>query len=402
MRALGQNSHLSAFVLVLSGLYLMGCAQTAQVDEKSELPSVQNLKQHEDDHEHHENEFLVLDPPPGYLTSIPSLGFSIVDVVRLDAMQSTLYHLKIDSGHHPFQVRHLHDKFHPNVIADVNHHFGLHARYRKLTDYFSRRAANWGTPKSGCGQGIRMGTVDGGLDTKHPAFKGRNVTYRSFHRKGQKISSIAHGTAVASVLVGGPTWGNMLPNAHLSATNVFQKNKKGRSRASAKGIFLAVNWLLKQRLKVINFSIGGSANRLVKRAIERAHKRGIILIASAGNNGPLTRKKSYPAAFRHVIAIAASNRFDKTAKFSSAGDYVEFSAPGVKIYTAVPGGGRLMSGTSFASPIVAAFAAAAIKYKGIKNLDQMRAYLRKNTAAHGRKKWDKFSGWGFLHVNPPC
>lgn len=380
----------------------MGCAQTAQVDEKAELPPIHKLKQHEDDNEHHENEFLVLDPPPGYLTSIPDLVFSIIDVVHLDAMGSTLYHLKIESGHHPFHARYLHDKYHPNVIADVNHHFGLHAGPRKLSDYFSRRAANWGTPKSGCGQGIRIGTVDGGVDTKHPAFEGRNVTYRSFHRKGQKISSIAHGTAVASVLVGGPTWGNMLPNAHLSAANVFQKNKKGRSRASTKGIFQAVNWLIKQRVQVINFSIGGSANRLVKRAIEHAYNRGIILIASAGNNGPLTRKKSYPAAFPHVIAIAASNEFDITAKFSSAGDYVEFSAPGVRIFTAVPGGGRLMSGTSFASPIVAGFAAAAIKYKGIKNLHQMRAYFRKNTAAHGSRKWDKYSGWGFLHVDPPC
>ena len=56
---------------------------------------------------------------------------------------------------------------------------------------------------------------------------------------GQKMSSISHGTAVASMLVGSKKYGSLLPGAHLSAANVFHRTKKGRSRASAKSILKA-------------------------------------------------------------------------------------------------------------------------------------------------------------------
>jgi len=42
------------------------------------------------------------------------------------------------------------------------------------------------------------------------------------------MSSINHGTAVASMLVGGSKWGSLLPGAHLSAANVFAQNEKGK------------------------------------------------------------------------------------------------------------------------------------------------------------------------------
>ena len=249
---------------------------------------------------------------------------------------------------------------------------------------------------------MRIGIVDGTVDLKHAAFRNKNITFQSFHRKGEVMSSIAHGTAVASMIVGHAKWGSLLPDAHLFAANVFHKTKKGRSRASSKSILKAINWLIKQKVDVINFSIGGAANRLVRKVIEHASNLDIIMVASAGNNGPFTKKRSYPAAYPSVIAIAASDRFDTVARFSSAGKYVEFTAPGVGIWTAVPGGGKAMSGTSFASPIVAGFAAVAIKHKNIKDLNAIRTYFKKVAKERGKKHWDKYSGWGFLRMAAPC
>jgi subtilisin family serine protease len=102
--------------------------------------------------------------------------------------------------------------------------------------------------------------------------------------------------------------------------------------------------------------------------------------------------RTYPAVYPRVIAIAASDEFDTVARFSSAGDYVEFAAPGLKTWTAVPGGSKAMSGTSFSSPLVAGFTAAAIKYKKITKRDSLRAYFKKIAKAKGKKEWDQYSG----------
>jgi len=394
----------------LAVLALAACAQVAAPPAKTERPPVHELARHVDDHAHHDDELLVLDLPHDYIESLPELGLSIIDVTHLDGMDLMLYHLRIVDDAHPFHARHAHLERHPEVIADVHHHFEQHAtRKRKRRakpkanrGYTSRKASQWGVPAQGCGRGIHMGIVDGGVDTGHAAFKGRDVTFRAFHRKGEKVAANNHGTAVASMLVGGSSWGSLLPEAKLSAAGVFHKNRKGKPRASANSILQAVNWLIKQKVQIINFSIGGSKNRLMERAIKKADELGIVLIASAGNNGPYTKKKSYPAAYKPVIAIAASDPFDRVARFSSAGDYVEFTTPGVRIWTAVPGGGKNMSGTSFSSPIFAGFTAAAMQYQGLAGTETIRAHFRKSVKPRGKKKWDKYSGWGYVRPASPC
>lgn len=396
--------HLRFIAVAVLGLNLAGCADAGQRSGLSTPPPVHELHRHEDDKNHHDDEILVLDPPPGYEATLKELGLSIIDVTHLDGMDSKLYHLKIDSGAHPFHARHHHDEKHPEVIVDVHHHFERHAKkYKsKRPKNLSRRAAKWGKAKPHCGKGIRIGIVDSGLDIKNPAFNGMNIVYRSFHPKNKRKAKLVHGTAVASVIVGTSKWGSLLPGAHLSAANVFHINKKGKSRASAKSILKAINWLINQKVHVINFSLAGPINRLVKKAIQHADRQGIVMVAAAGNNGPFTKKKSYPAAYIPVIAIAASDGAGTVARFSSAGSYVEFAAPGVKLWTAVPGGGKAMSGTSYASPLVAGYVAAMINYKGIKHRELIRREFRKIAKARGKKKWDKYSGWGFIGIKPPC
>ncbi len=398
---------IGAVLLALLGAALAGCAEPGGRGAGAGLPPIAELTRHHDDHAHHEGELLVLDPPPGYLAHLPQLGLSLIDVTHLAGLGSDLYHLKADEGAHAFHARHLHDTKFPHIAADIHHHFEQHAgRQRKSSfrksSYTSRRSANWGAPRPGCGKGIHIGVVDGGVDTGHAALKGRDVTFRSFHLKGQRAGAIAHGTAVTSILVGTRAWGGLLPEARISAANVFHQRKSGKSRASAKSVLQAVSWLIERRVQVINMSIGGSPNMLIGKAVAKAAKQGIIIIASAGNSGPFNKKKNYPAAYEKVIAIAASDRFDRVARFSSAGAYVEFTAPGVGIWSAVPGGGKAMSGTSFAAPIMTGFTAALIKYGSLSGLDAIRRHFRENAKKRGKKDWDKYSGWGFVRIAQPC
>jgi len=119
-----------------------------------------------------------------------------------------------------------------------------------------------------------------------------------------------------------------LPHAELFAANVSHQRKKGDARARSKSILLAVNWLSKQNVDAINFSSGGSYNSLIAEAIKQANAGGILLIASAGNSGPFTKKKNYPAANDQTIAIAASDRVERTAIICSPTPRATGKCPG--------------------------------------------------------------------------
>jgi len=134
------------------GTYLTGCAQTDTSKQAEPLPHIDTLKRHHDDHEHYDDEILVLDPPKGYLESLPALGLSVAEVTHLDALNLDLYHLKIDNGAHPFHARHLHAKKHPDILVDVHHHFEQHAKRKRKrkSSLVSRQVIQWGKAKPGC------------------------------------------------------------------------------------------------------------------------------------------------------------------------------------------------------------------------------------------------------------
>ncbi|UCD18475.1 MAG: S8 family serine peptidase [Candidatus Zixiibacteriota bacterium] len=112
--------------------------------------------------------------------------------------------------------------------------------------------------------------------------------------------------------------------------------------------------------------------RALDNALAYARSKGVILIAAAGNDG--AEKSNYPAASAGVITVAASNSDDLITDFSTFGEHVEISAPGLSIvslranatdmYSPCEAGIHLVgqryflaSGTSMACPHVAGVAA---------------------------------------------
>lgn len=117
---------------------------------------------------------------------------------------------------------------------------------------------------------------------------------------------------------------------------------------------------------VVSNSWGGNApSETLRQAIDYAHSQGVIVVAAAGNYG--LSLPHYPAYYEHVIAVAATDSNDEKALFSSFGDWVDISAPGVDVLSLRAGGTSLgtiydssttiASGTSMACPHVAGVAA---------------------------------------------
>ncbi len=164
-----------------------------------------------------------------------------------------------------------------------------------------------------------------------------------------------HGTAVASLLVGTPI--GLLPEAELLVAEIFGR---GSAAAEADALALAsgLDWLVQGGVRIVDASLAGPANRLVELAVYSAGRRGVVLVAAAGNGGPAA-PPAYPAAIDGVIAVTAVDQRLEPWRKANRGAYIVFAAPGVDVPVAAPGGGlRPASGTSFAAPFVTAALAA--------------------------------------------
>jgi len=152
-----------------------------------------------------------------------------------------------------------------------------------------------------------------------------------------------HGTMVAGILAA------LAPDALIMPLRAFDDTGAGDSYQVAKAIRFAV----RNGAHVINLSLGLSSDAPeVQAAVEFAQRRGVIVVASAGNSN--SSQAQYPAALPNVISVAATDLYDHKAAFSNFSRSVFVSAPGVNIITAFPGGYAVASGTSFSSAIVAA------------------------------------------------
>ncbi|MEK6823374.1 MAG: S8 family serine peptidase, partial [Nanoarchaeota archaeon] len=115
-------------------------------------------------------------------------------------------------------------------------------------------------------------------------------------------------------------------------------------------VALGIDWALEKDVRLMNMSLGSrSPSPLERELMNAAHRKNIIVCAAAGNEG---RGPSYPAAFEHVLSVAAVDRHNEHAAFSNIDPSVDISAPGVAIVSCVPGNGYAQhSGTSMATPL---------------------------------------------------
>ncbi|MBR6532398.1 S8 family serine peptidase [Candidatus Saccharibacteria bacterium] len=145
---------------------------------------------------------------------------------------------------------------------------------------------------------------------------------------------------------------------------------------------------------VVNMSLGGpSADRAEHLSLSALSANNTTIVAAAGNDG--MDMPSYPAAFDMTISVAAVDSSLNLATFSNYGSTIDFAAPGVDVFSI---GGK-MSGTSMASPHVAAAAAIAKSFNKSLTLEQVKDFLKTRTIDLGAEGWDHQFGYGFIDFN---
>ncbi|MEW2456382.1 type VII secretion-associated serine protease mycosin [Streptomyces albus] len=212
--------------------------------------------------------------------------------------------------------------------------------------------AAWKTTK---GQGVTVAVLDTGVDADHPDLR-RNVSEgKDLVGMGASKGDRAwarHGTAMAGIIAGhghGPGGRDgvlgIAPQARILPVRVLLedqdpqrvKARDERGTALAEGI----RWAADHGADVINLSLGddsASAHPDAREdaAVRYALRKGVVVVASAGNGGEDGDHVSYPAAYPGVIAVAAVDRNGARTSFSTRRWYATVAAPGKDILIADP------------------------------------------------------------------
>lgn len=214
------------------------------------------------------------------------------------------------------------------------------------------------------GQRFTIAILDTGIDSRHPDLKSKIGTQVNFSNSPTSQDRNGHGTHVAGIAAAATNnrrgvAGISFNSVRIMNVKVLGDNGSGLDSWVANGIVFAAN----KKVTAVNMSLGGpGASSLLSRAVTYAAKKGVVLVASAGNSG--NSRVQFPAGFTSVIAVSATGTNNRKASFSNFGSWVDVAAPGVNILSTMPTypnrlGPRnygFLSGTSMSAPFVTGLA----------------------------------------------
>lgn len=252
-------------------------------------------------------------------------------------------------------------------------------------------APNSSTPGPAIKSSGKLGLIDGGVDAAHPVFH-----YNAIHSWGCDGNPVpsAHGTAVASLMVGqDTTFHSAAPGASLYAADVYCGQATGGSLSA---IASAFSWLSQQQVPVINISLIGPANVLLQQLVRNLIARGHIIVAAVGNDGPAAAPL-YPAAYPGVIGVTAVDAQNRVLIEACRGKHVAFAAPGADMAAATLQGNYVaVRGTSFAAPIVAGLLVISMSEPDRAAADRALEDLSAQAVDLGSRGLDKIYGKGLV------
>ncbi len=201
--------------------------------------------------------------------------------------------------------------------------------------------------KSSTGQGIRIALIDTGVDIEHPDLKGQISQLENLapEPSDHNLADI-HGTAVAGVLAARPDNGvgiaGIAPDADILALRACWPVTHGALAAHCNSftLALALNQAIRLNCRIVNLSLSGPDDPLLKQLIEKALAQGIIVIAAVPEKDHVG---GFPGSMPGVIAVGQNNSVNNP----------EIIAPGQDILTTVPNQAYdFMTGSSFSTPHV--------------------------------------------------
>ncbi|MFD9128698.1 type VII secretion-associated serine protease mycosin [Kitasatospora sp. NPDC059571] len=261
------------------------------------------------------------------------------------------------------------------------------------------------------GQPVKVAVIDTGVDNRNGQLRDNKVedggSLLKDPQSGQTgngvTDTVGHGTKVAGIIAANPVSGTGFVGLAPGAVILSIKQNDDQGNGKVQDLIDAIYRAIDKHADVINISqdvrADGESSTFDKKddlekAVKAADDAGVVVVASSGNDG--REGATYPAGFKTVLAVGASDRNNERAPFSEYGDFVSVAAPGVDMLSTVPAGGQCVdNGTSFSAPYVAGVAALLKGAHPDWTPAQIRARIEQSAQRTERGR-NRFVGWGVV------
>jgi major intracellular serine protease len=265
------------------------------------------------------------------------------------------------------------------------------------------------------GEDITVYILDTGDSCNHIDLENNFVNGRNFTRSASG-DKCGHGTACAGVICAEKNNIGVIgvaPKAKFVMIKVLDDTGSGEERFIASGLKFVYECAKGYHIgfpypDVISLSLGSESPLSgAEKWMKELYALNIPIICAAGNSGK--EGVNYPARYKEAIAIGAYDEKGNLARFSTTGNEVAFTGPGVNIYTTWPNSEYVkISGTSFSCPFVAGIVALMLaKHKkqeletgrnDCKTIEQIKWHLMKHSIDKGDLGRDSKWGYGMIDV----
>ena len=191
------------------------------------------------------------------------------------------------------------------------------------------------------GKGVLVAIVDTGADVEHPDLRGHIVKTANFVDGGEiSFANDRHGTAVAGVIGAHASDAGIVgiaPDAQLIVAKAcwYAGPRATKASCSSWSLARAIDFTLGEHVQVLNLSLGGPPDALLRRLLLAAEAHRVTVVAAASGDGS---DPGFPATLESVIAVVASDANGGVRPPAWLAKKPAIAAPGVDILTTVPGG----------------------------------------------------------------
>jgi subtilisin family serine protease len=254
--------------------------------------------------------------------------------------------------------------------------------------------------KLATGNRVLVAVIDSGIDISHEDLAGaviRSFDAASVDGSAGNGAPHAHGTGMAGAIAARRNVLGTAPRVGVLAVRAFDPRTHS-GEGTTFSIIKGIDWAVENGARIINMSFAGPADPRLADLLDRAAKRGIILIAAAGNAGP-NSPPLYPAADRNVIAVTATDMEDRLYTGANRGNHIAVAAPGVDILVPAPGGNyQFTTGTSVAAAHVSGVVALLIERNPKLRPADIRRILMRTAKSLGPRERAREFGAGLVNA----
>ncbi len=260
---------------------------------------------------------------------------------------------------------------------------------------------------------VKVAVIDTGADIEHEDLK--NVINKDLSVRITSDGIICpltsdntiHGTHVSGIIaaeanngIGAAGVGSALDNSSIEVIGIGCDLGYGGAFSTI-SVYKAIKYAVENGARVINMSLGGQGdpNNIFQNAVTLAVNSGCVVVCAAGNEN--TDEYCYPSDCDGAISvIALDTTCEERVYFSNYGaSKNKISAPGEYVYSTIPGDEYItLSGTSMASPVVAAVAGMVLSVNPRLTVDEVKDIIYSTADDINGGGYDDYLGYGRVNA----